>query len=390
MVKKVKKSATGNDTEKKKVPVVVHKNNTKKSKQDNKDKFAAGTGNSVLDVMKNVKTVMGEAAGSIGGEIGNVERIPTGVYPFDLGTGGGVPRGKASIFYGKKSSGKTNLAILTIAMEQKINPHLYCVVIDVEKSYDPVWWALLGVDIDRLIVLKPTWGEEAVDMFEAMLNADDVSIILFDSLGSILTKNEDANSAEKAAVGGASKLIGTLMRKCLVGLTRAEANGRYPTPIFINQVRTKIGQMFGDPEYQPGGATLEHASGLTCRIYGKEKLDKTISEALACYKETAVTIMKHRVPIVSKNIVYDMQMLPFNDNPAGYVESWATLSGFLKDFGLIQQGKNKWSLHDVVSLEEKFEFKTQQALKEHLNNNTELKKYYEQAVIDANLELLYG
>ena len=129
---------------------------------------------------------MGDGVGSFGGMTVNTDRIPTGLFELDLALAGGFPVGKVSMIYGPESSNKTNIALLAVANHQRLWPKLVCVFVDLENEFAPDWAAKLGVDTTKLIVLRPAYAEQAVDMIEGLLLADDVGLIVLDAVLPIL------------------------------------------------------------------------------------------------------------------------------------------------------------------------------------------------------------
>lgn len=296
-------------------------------------------------VVKNMTKAHGEGTASVGLHYHDIERIPTGVFAFDLASGGGFPRGKISVVYGPESAGKTNLTLMAIAQAQRLYPDETAVFIDVEKALDPKWAKALGVDTDNLGYLLPNFAEEGIDMLSAVLAADDVGLVVVDSVAALTPMKEAEASADRMQVGGNSLLIGSMMRKAIVGLTQAQKQDRYPTIILLNQVRIKIGVMFGNPEGMPGGNALKHASGLTARVYGKNKVLKEVSATLPAVKETSVVINKWKVPIVSVNCEYEMAMVPHDGKKPGDTNEWKTLATYLRSMELLFQNDNKqWEL----------------------------------------------
>ncbi len=337
------------------------------------------------EVMKKLNKDMG-AVVQQGIEYDDVERIPTGVFPFDLAAGGGIPRGKISIIYGPESSGKTNLAMKAIASEQHRHAEEgkggKCVFVDIENGYDPNWSAKLGVDNEELIYAQPKTAEQAVDLVEALMYAEDVSLIVVDSLAALATQGELDSSAEKARVGGNSVACGNLVRKAINAFGETKKIGQYPTLILINQIRHKIGVMFGNPEYFPGGNAVRHASSFTARIYGKNKMVNTVSAAIPTYKETSVVLNKWKVPIVSVNSAYEMAMLPTGKLQPGEVDDWNTVSNYAKDYGILTGKSGAWEIGGEV-------FKTLDMVKDKYWFNTPegmllRKELIEQALTVAN------
>lgn len=300
----------------------------------------------VADMLATFQKDKGEGIGSFGGRLVNSTRIPTGLFPLDLALGGGFPRGKVTTIFGPESSNKTNLALLAIAMHQRLWPGLICVFVDLENEFDPVWAAQLGVDTKKLVVLKPAYAEEAVDLIEGMLHAHDVGMVVLDSVAAMVGTAELEKSAEGATVGGVSLIMGKLYRKTVAALSAAEKEGRYPTLFYINQVTTKIGVMFGDPETTPGGNKPRFQSAIILRVYGKNIVDKAISDVMPVAKEVNFVIKKWKTPILSASGKFTMATQPHKGLQIGQCDDFNTVSEYLKAYGKFEKGdKNKgWDI----------------------------------------------
>lgn len=302
------------------------------------------------DVLKEVEKQYGKNVASKGITLPAVDRIPTGIFPFDLASGGGFPTGRASIVFGPESSLKTTLALRAIATCQSYWPDKKAVFIDLENSYDPTWGAIQGVDNEAMIYVLPDYAEQAIDIIEAFMYADDVSVIVVDSLAAMIPANEADSSAEKASVGGAGLLISKFYRKATLALSKARKMGRMPTLICINQVRFKIGVMYGDPETMPGGQAFKFFSSMTVRLYGKDIMDKTVHKAMPTFKHCTGVIRKWKVPVNSKSFEFDMGVIeaPTHGVYLGEVDDWKVMQSYLKKFGLLAKGeKAGWTLNGV-------------------------------------------
>lgn len=311
------------------------------------------------------------------------DRIPTGWFPFDLATGGGFPMGGVSVVFGPESSCKTSVALRAIAQCQLLKPELRCVFLDLEGAYEPSWGEALGVDNEKLTYALPDYAEQVVDMVIALIQADDVGVIVIDSLAAMAPENEIISSAEKASVGGAGLVISKFYRKMTTEINRAKKQGRYPLVIAINQIRHKIGVLYGNPETQPGGFAFRFASKLTVRMYGKDKEDAKISPAVPPFKEIAGEIKKWKVPIAARSFKLDMQTLtlPEHGLKQGNVDAWNTVSTYLKRYGMLTQEKSgkPW-----VCMGE--EYKTQAVLRERLSIEEDFRAEVEAALIKQAMD----
>lgn len=297
-------------------------------------KFTGGS--ELTAILAQIKKDKGDKVVVPGSSIPMPKRIPTGVFEFDLYTGGGFPCSRYSIVYGPEGSGKTNICYAAAANAQKLPPPCNKVVwVDLEGTFDPNWAAQFGIDVDMLIVVKPSYGEEAVDLIDALVRAEDVAMLVVDSLATVVASKEIESSVEKADVGSSSVLVKRLCNKLVIALAMEARRGHAPAVVLINQTRFKIGVMFGDPETMPGGQTMKFLSSLTVRLYGKNKIDKAVSPDLPAFKETKCVIKKAKVGVLKYDFDYDLCMLPHNGVCVGETKSWTLVSNHLKDIGAL-------------------------------------------------------
>ncbi len=187
-----------------------------------------------------------------------IEGIPTGSLSLDIALGGqGIPRGRIIEVFGPESSGKTTLALHAAAEAQKLGG--IAAIIDAEHAFDPSWAKKLGVELETLLVSQPTSGEEAMQITEMLVKSNAVDVIIIDSVAALVPKQELEGEIGDSHVGLQARLMSQSMRK----LTGAIAKSKTAV-IFINQIREKIGVMFGSPETTPGGRALKFYC--SCRI----------------------------------------------------------------------------------------------------------------------------
>ena len=187
-----------------------------------------------------------------------IDGIPTGSLSLDMALGGqGIPRGRIIEIYGPESSGKTTLALHVAAEAQKMKG--IAAIIDAEHAFDPSWGKKLGVELDTLLVSQPGSGEEAMQICEMLVKSNAVDVIVIDSVAALVPKKELEGEIGDSHVGLQARLMSQAMRK----LTGAIAKSKCAV-IFINQIREKVGVMFGSPETTPGGRALKFYS--SCRI----------------------------------------------------------------------------------------------------------------------------
>ena len=204
-------------------------------------------------------------------KVQTIPRIPVGILEVDYALGGGLPVGRVSTFYGQKSSGKTTNFLRAIANAQKMCSNCYqflnemgkccgdyrefvIAFLDVEGALDLDWARKLGVDTENMIISIPEYAEEALDIGEALLRSGDVDILVLDSIAFLVPMKEIQNSVDKDSMGQQPRLVGKGIRKFVAAMNGVgKDTGRRPTVFFTNQIRYKLGVMFGNPETQPGG-----------------------------------------------------------------------------------------------------------------------------------------
>lgn len=225
-------------------------------------------------VLRELNKRFGEKTVISGDEIVNlvVDRIPTGSLSLDIETGGGYPCGRVVELFGRESAGKTFMALKAVAEAQKLGK--IAVWIDVEGSFDPVWSALLGVDLKKLKLSRPETGELACDILDAVIRSGECGILVLDSTAALIpiqdinkgtwNPTKDGGAAIPEQLGDRAVLVNRLIRKLHAALNMKVGEDRLPNDcvvIFINQVREKIGS-YGNPETTTGGCGLRHAASI--------------------------------------------------------------------------------------------------------------------------------
>ena len=195
-----------------------------------------------------------------------VSAISTGSLTLDLALGiGGVPRGRIVEIYGPESSGKTTVALHVVAETQKSGGE--AAYIDVENALDPVYAKALGVDIDRLLVSQPSSGEQALDLAEALIRSGAIDVVVVDSVAALVTQQEIEGDMAASHVGMQARLMSQALKKLSSAVAKTNC-----VIIFINQLREKIGVMYGNPETTPGGRALKFYASVRIDIRRAEQL----------------------------------------------------------------------------------------------------------------------
>ena len=305
-------------------------------------------------------------AGSImkfgeGGHNLNIGAIPTGALPLDAALGiGGVPRGRIIEIYGPESSGKTTLALQILAEAQAVGGIV--AFIDAEHALDPVYAARLGVDIDEVLISQPDTGEQALEICDMLVRSGAIDCVVVDSVAALVPRAEIEGEIGDTTVGLQARLMSQALRKLAGSLSKSNT-----TCIFINQLREKIGVMFGNPETTTGGRALKFFSSVRIDI---RRIDSIKKDGDIVGNRVRAKVVKNKVAPPFRQAEFDL-MYGEGISKEGCIVDMAVECGAAKKSGAwytygeqrLGQGREaaKQTLHDNPDLRDELEAKVREA-----------------------------
>lgn len=296
----------------------------------------------------------------------NVDAIPTGSMRLDMALGiGGVPKGRIVEIYGPESSGKTTVALSVISQAQKLGGE--AAFIDVEHALDPNYAKALGVNTDDLLVSQPDSGEQALEIAEALIRSGAIDVIVIDSIAAMTTRAEIDGDMGDLHVGQLARLMSQAMRKLTGAISKSNC-----VAIFINQIREKIGVMYGNPETTPGGRALKFYASVRIEVR-KGEVIKSNGEIIGA--STRCKVVKNKVAPPFKEATFDM-MYGQGISRTGEVLDMAV------ELDIIKKGGSWFSYKDQKLGQGR------DNVKELLKKNPELMEEIEKQILERRSEIM--
>jgi len=259
--------------------------------------------------------------------------ISTGALSLDMSLGiGGLPLGRLVEIYGPESSGKSTIALSVVAQAQASG--LRCAYVDAEHALDPVYMQALGIDLDQLLLAQPDYGEQALEIVDKLIRTGELGVIVIDSVASLIPKAELEGEMEAQQMGLQARMMSKAMRK-LVGL----ANQHKTLLVFINQLRSKIGIMFGNPETTPGGMALKYAASVRIDLRKKEDLKDKSGESVG---------IKVKAKVIKNKMAPPMKVTEFDIYYGKGVDTYACILDVGMQKGIFSQ-RGAWVYYNGES-----------------------------------------
>lgn len=281
-----------------------------------------------IDFADIINSEMGAGTIMVGDTVLDIESVTTGSLAMDIALGvGGMPKGRVVEIYGPESSGKTTTALMAIANTQAQGGKAFFV--DVEHALDPTWAKALGVNTDEMHIAQPDYGEQALNLVLKSLNMKAHDIIVIDSVAALVPKEELEGDFEKIVMGGLARMMSKYLKRIAIAASNANC-----TVIFLNQIRMKLGMVFGNPETTPGGNALKFGASLRIEV----RAGKAIKDGeVVVGKGMKIKVVKNKCAppfrTAEVHLMFDTSNHIYGFDPHSETISMAEAAGILKKSG---------------------------------------------------------
>lgn len=319
------------------------------------------------DLLKKIRKKHGKAILTRADDhrIQTVPRISSGIFFLDAALGGGFPAGLINIVWGDKSTGKSAICAKTMAQAQKVCANCYtgevtdeegevhlcgcgefrehvCAFLNVEGTWDPDWWRALGVDTDKVLYSQPEYAEQTLDIAEALLRSGEVDFLVIDSIAFLTPAKEIEESSGKALQAEQARVLGRGIRKFTAALNwMGNHTGRRPTVMFTNQIRMKLGVMFGNPETQPGGKASGFSASTEVKTWGgKYSMDDVTGKPL--YADMSFRVDKNKTSGAKMDGEWRLMIAETEHKTKGSVHEEPRMVDVGIKIGLVEKSGNGW------------------------------------------------
>ena len=312
---------------------------------------------SVIDILKDKKALVQR-----GGEVFSLKRLKTEIFNLDVATGGGIPLHRISLFYGLKSSGKTTTALKVIAEYQKQIKN-EVVYIETENTLNKEWLTTCGVDLNKLVIVSPASAEETGDIINELIKKKTGCLIVVDSLAHLTPYEEKEKSVAEWQQGLLARILNKSLRKWVIEMNTIREKDMIPTIILINQVRQKIGVLYGDPETCPGGLGVGFVTSIEIRFWVTSSSYKyVVDKNCPDYVEIHFNVVKNKTFIPKIEGSWKLALRAHEGYNAGEVIDIHDVVKAMVTYGYIKKEKGKYTLDkETFSSQDEIE----QYLKEH-------------------------
>lgn len=306
------------------------------------------------------------------------KHIPTGIFSLDIAMLGGLPEGLATLGYGWEHSGKSTMGYKMLAQAQRKFPDQAPVLIDIEGTYSPEWGAVHGIDNERLVLVQPETGEQALDVARAMVTSREVSALMVDSLAGLAPNAMLNKSFEDATVGEQARMISRFCVTVQSDFIKERNRGHRVALYLVNQWRYKIGVMRGDPRVLPGGIAQNYLAAIKIEFKNKEQDGRDdAGHHQIDHNDHAFAIKKNKVGVAAREGEFMMVRNPEHPLGQGFIDDARAVITWAKSVGYVGGGGTKQTIRGVDR-----SFRTLQEMADYLYDTPDYNQWLRRSLIE--------